>query len=137
MNVDVDLNLPKTGREYLRKLRAKEITIQEFDEQIAYWTIQHIDSMRWKPSPSMPAEVAEYMSNKQRDSKYTVSDSFWQQDHIKAWRATDVHIRCENSGNWHWLQELKRCIPKADVPAHSKIAKVMASYPSWDRKYIV
>lgn len=137
MNTPIDLQSPKLGKELLRKLSSKEITMEEFDKETAYWVLEHIEALRWKPAPSQPGEVADYNRRRSTNKDFTLPKEFWQQQHIRAWLATDTHIVCENRSSWYWLQFLKNHIPPQDGTAHIKISKMMSSYPRHDNSYVL
>lgn len=121
--------LPKMGRKLLGQLQSHELTMDGFLLECAMWMLDTLEDIRYRPRPSQPAEVEEYFRQKQSDPGYRVDRSFWEQPHIKQWRATESEILGLNKANWHWLKEMQRLIPKEDQVNHLKINKIMRGYP--------
>ena len=120
----IDKNLPKIGKELLRKLEAGEMTVDEFDREISYWMIQSIRQLVFEPEPAPPHDLVELSARK--DAR--IAPEFWLQPHIREYNAERSGVIARNRGNWYWLCSIKRAIPKDDDPAHRKIRAVMDTY---------
>jgi hypothetical protein len=131
-----DTALPKIGKAILSKQRSGQITMDEFDYECAAWLMSYIEDMRWRVAPSEPEEIRQYNEKRNTENGFTLPPSFWQQQHIREWMATDRSVHSQNKSNWHWLHFLKKHIPGKDVEAHVKISKTMATYPRAEDKYV-
>jgi len=121
--------LPKMGRKLLAQLQSKELTMDGFLLECAMWMVDTLEDMRSRPRPTMPDDVRAYFHKKQDDPGYKLDRSFWDQPHIRAWKAADSAIHAINRSNWYWLNEMQRLIPKDDQVNHAKIKRTMNTYP--------
>ena len=139
MNLKIDINLPVFGKALLNRLETKQITMDEFDLECAYWLATFLDldkdgmnELQWKPYPTEPEEVKVYYQKRAKDPKYTLPNSFWQQSYIVNWSNQSSGIAARNNSNWYWLNFLKNHIPQEDLVIHSKINETMRSFPEED-----
>jgi len=126
--VKIDPTLPKIGKELLRKVMSKEITMQEFDVECAHWLLDTIKDMVWKPMPSAPIEVREYVENKRKDKDYKVSQEFWHIPSVQSYFAQVSAVGSCNRSNTQWLQFMSKNIDKKNIPAHEKINNLLEKY---------
>ena len=127
--VNERVETPKIGKELLRQLAAKEITIADFDRECAYWEFKSIDELPWKPYPEQPKELSDYYEKVRNNKDYKVGAAFWQQAHIQEHTAKCVEIKCQNKGNIHWLCYMKKYIPDDDISYQVRIEKAINTYP--------
>lgn len=130
--MDVNVEVPKLGKDLLGRLNSKEITMEEFDRECAYWMLQYLNDYRWLPSPTIPNELTDYWRRRQINNKTDVSEAFWQKPVIKKYIATEAHIRATNLGSMHWLKFMKKHIPQDDVVNQKRIDAVIWKYPKLD-----
>jgi hypothetical protein len=121
--------LPKIGRKLLAQLQSHELTMDQFLLECAMWMLETLDDMRFRPNPTIPEDMSEYYRQKQSDYNYKVDRSFWDQPHIRQYKAAESEIRAINRSNLYWLNEMQRLIPKDDQVNHAKIQRVMRGYP--------
>lgn len=124
-----DPKLPIMGKELLRKLQNKEITVQEFDKEIAYWLISYVQDMFYKHTIEQPPEIRDYYERRRLDFDFTLPQSFWNQPHIREWLAKDHLVRSENLSNRYWLNKLLKDLPAEDGPNRAKITRALSSFP--------
>lgn len=124
-----DVNMPKIGKELLRKLETKQITMTEFEQETAYWMMDSLNDCRWKSYPPVPEDLMEYYQRRKRDKKYEAGDAFWQQPHVRQYVTANSDIKSQNSANRYWLKYMQLHIPQEDIVNQSKIKVVMNSYP--------
>jgi len=128
-NVHTNPQLPVIGRELLRKLDKREITMPDFNKECAYWMMGDISTMYYKQdNVHKPDILVQYEEDKSRDPKHQVASTFWQRPDVREYTALTHALRSGNHSNWYWLHYMKKWIPKEDIINHGKIARAMASY---------
>jgi hypothetical protein len=127
-NVKTNPALPALGKELLRRVSSKEITMQDFNKECAYWMMGDISTMFYKGDIDKPSIISEYEEEKKRDYKYQVSSEFWNKQEVREYLVHSRGIHSSNHANWYWLHFIKNHIPVADTINQGKIARAMASY---------
>lgn len=130
--MNVDIKLPKIGKDLLDKLQSKAITMGEFEKETAYWMIESLNECKWKPYPTLPTELLDFYKRKKYDKKVQMDDAFWQQDHIRQYVASNGRIKAENGANKYWLKWMQTIIPKEDTVNHKKISDILCTFPKLD-----
>ena len=130
MNTQVEINhaLPKIGKEILNKLTMKQISIEEFNKECAYWMIDTLKEMNYKPNPTEPEIIRNYEIEKDRDPKYAVANTFWNRDDVKDYMKQKSLVYNLNYANWYWIKFIKRWLPAEDLPNQNKVSQIMKSY---------
>lgn len=94
------------GKQLLYRLQNKEITMAEFEKEVAYLTLDcGFGELHYKPLPSRPTDLLEYDQLSFKE-KRAMSDKFWEQPHIKSYVKAKSMISAENCGTKWWLEEL-------------------------------
>ncbi len=107
----------------LKQLRTKEITLEEYLIQCAYWGLKTLDDIYFKSSPHKPLAVIEYeqlsYSKRDRLTKEYYKDNpgvmryYEERDKVKRMNKVDlIH-----------MEEYKEHIPESDIKAHEKLDK--------------
>jgi len=133
MKTDLHTNpqLPQIGKELLRKLYSKEITLTDFNKECAYWMTGDISTMYYKHDMTeKPKALQEYEEKLQNDSTYSLPSTFWNRADIREYSLRSAHAKNENHANWFWLHFIKKYIPLEDKINHVKIARAIESYPN-------
>jgi len=95
----------------LKQLRTKEITLEEFSMQCAYWGVRTLDDIYFRHLPSKPLEVTEYeqLSNYKRQK---LTQEFYV-DNPGIMRYYDERRRVEriNKTNLLSMETYKKYIP--------------------------
>jgi len=104
----IDSELPATGKNLMRRYANESITREEFETEIAYWALEHLEDYRHKSIPTPPEDVILYAKKKLEDKRYKVSENFWYQSHIVAWKVQESQIMATNMSNLHWLEFIKK-----------------------------
>jgi len=107
MILETNAEYPAMAKKLLAKLRSGELTMDDFETELAYWTLSLLRELKYKPVPTAPEDVKGYAKRKLTDREYKLTDSFWMQSHIVAWRVSVSKIDSENHANKSWLEWTK------------------------------
>ena len=129
MDVSVDVRLPKQGKALLARLQSKQITMEQFEQETAYWMMDSLNGCRWVCYPLVPNDLMEYYRRRKVDKRFSMGDEFWQQPHIRQYIETNSRVKAVNMSNRHWLGETQRLIPKEDVESHKRISEIKSTFP--------
>lgn len=94
------------------------------DQEIAYWFVQGIDSMRYKMLPTAPQVFVNYKKANDEERKQAGKE-FWNRDDVKTYLDTRMMIKNQNQSNLEWLQWAKKNIPEGDQISHEKLDNVI------------
>lgn len=119
--------LPKLGKELLNKL--PQIGMREFDKECAYWMLETLNDMAYKPPINPPEEILEYRRRRGENEDYSLSRDFWTQPHIVEYKRSCDSVFCENRSNWNWLCWMEKIIPQEDELNQVKIRYAKSTYP--------
>lgn len=122
-----DPRQPKIGMTLLAK--QPSMGPGEFDKECAYWMLETLNDMTYKPPIIPPPEVIEYRRRKQENMDYEVTRDFWVQPHIIEYKRSCDRVFAENRSHWFWLGWMLKKIPKEDELNIVKIRKIQATYP--------
>ena len=136
-NLKTNPQLPIIGKELLKKLDSKQITMADFNKECAYWMMGDVSTMFYKAdNVHKPDILVQYEEDKSRDPKHQVASSFWQRTDVREYTALTHTIRSGNHSNWYWLHFMKKYIDPKDNINQAKIARAMASYPHYEHGFI-
>ena len=125
-----DSFFPKKAKELLDKLRTKQIPMNEFLSECAYWGVQYIDQYRMKPMPTKPQEVVEYWDRVKTNANYEARPEFWRVPHIAAYVEQARKVDGENRGNRGKLRLILEGLPKEDNVSRGKVIAMIREYQS-------
>lgn len=120
MEINLQGKYSHTANMLLKQLRTKEITLNEFLMQSAYWGVKTMDSVYFRSLPTKPLEVVEY--EQLSYSKRTRLTKEYYEDNpgvLKYYEDKDRILR-NNKDNLWGLKEYKKYIPESDVKSHEK-----------------
>lgn len=124
----------KIGRNLFNRRFSREITRNEFDSEIAYWMLGYLDDMRYRLFPTVPNEVEVYFTKKKDNPDYTLSNTFWNEPKILAWRIQKSKIWHENNANMYWLKFMKNTLPQEDTANHNRVDVMIRTHPKEQTK---
>jgi hypothetical protein len=107
MILETKAEYPAMAKKLLAKLKSGELTRDDFETELAYWTLSLLHELKYNPLPTAPEDVVAYAKRKLTDREYKLTDSFWAQAHIVTWRASVSKIDSENQSNKSWLEWTK------------------------------
>jgi hypothetical protein len=119
-----NLNFSGVAKNLLAKLKAKDISLDEFLRECAYWAFKDgFDDLRVRPLPSRPRTQAfnEY-ENLTPDKKLKVDPQFFiKNPEINEYYSQASLVKNYNRANYDWLKKLKSYLPKEDEACLLKI----------------
>lgn len=130
-----DPHLPEVGRALLKRLESKEITMEEFEKECAYWMLSMVNDFKYKELPEIPSDLEEFYDHRLKDPSYKLSSEFWELPHVKLYLIEARRIKADNSSNFYWLKWMRQRIPKEDTVALGKIKGVLKTYEMAKRDY--
>ena len=125
----INPDLPKLGKELLRKLKKEEITLTEFDHECAYWMTTNLSEYHYHHYPNVPQDLIDYKDRKLKDFRFSVSQDFWKQAHIFDYLRQSNDALHANACHIYWLEFMKKNIPQEDITTQKKIKEVLDNYP--------
>jgi len=128
MEIKLQGKYASTANMLLKQLRTKEITLEEFSMQCAYWGVRTLDDIYFRHLPSKPLEVTEYeqLSNYKRQK---LTQEFYV-DNPGIMRYYDERRRVEriNKTNLLSMETYKKYIPESDIKSHEKLDKKILDF---------
>jgi hypothetical protein len=118
-----DLRLPGISRSLLNRLSSKELSIDDFLRECAYWSIKDgFDGLRPRQLPQMPAKALEFenMPLSQR-LKIDCLKFYAEFPQVKEYYEQRLFILHHNQGSLDWLRDMKKYIPESDTETQMKI----------------
>ena len=115
------------GRELLRQLANKEITMDEFNKECAYWLISCAKEIQPRMLPTRPRELIEY-DNLDIKERSKIGVEFWKQPRIKEYLDEIQMVKAYNKGLLDKLREFKEYIPEEDFVTRKKYDEVIALF---------
>lgn len=126
--IDKQINdkLGPRSKALVHKFQSKKITSQEFDKECAYWLMEYLNLMTYKPDPTMPVDLQELHATKRH-----ATVEFWQLPEIKIYMAECEKVKAINLSNLHWLEFMKMSIPQNDTLNQKKVMEALRTYPKY------
>jgi hypothetical protein len=112
-----------TANMLLKQLKTKEITLEEFSMQCAYWGLKTLDDIYFRSLPGRPISVVEY-----EQLSYTKRNRLTQEYYednpgvLMYYEERDRIMRMNKTDLIH-IEEYKKDIPESDVKAHKRLDK--------------
>jgi hypothetical protein len=129
MDVNVDVRLPRQGKALLARLQSKQITMEQFEQETAYWMMDSLNGCRWVCYPLVPTDLMEYYRRRKQDKRFSMGEEFWHQPHIRQYMDANSRIKAVNFANRYWLDYMQHHIPQEDMESHKKISEVKRTFP--------
>jgi len=119
-----NIHLSGTSKALLNKLQTKQITLDEFLRDCAFWAIKDgFDELEVLQEPTPPNTQAfrEY-DNLPLDRKQKVDTSFFvKNEEINKYYQQVNWVRQRNSGRLVWLKEIIKYLPQDDIILRQKV----------------
>ncbi len=107
----------------IRQLRTKEITLDEFLMQCAYWGVKTLDDIYFKSIPTRPLEVVDYEGLSYSKKNRLPKEYYEDHPEVMGYYQDKDRIMRENKDNLWRLEAYKEHIPESDLKAHEKLDK--------------
>lgn len=121
----------KIANSYLKRLSSGEITLEEFEKEIAYWFIEFLDRINYKSLPTESNEVMQYEEELKRQKRgiKRIRSNFDEAEFAEKAMKKEVELYYEdrnrikniNNSNLYWLEEVKRLLPQGDTVNWNKV----------------
>ena len=124
------MNYSEMAKKLLNQLQSKEITLDEFLKECAYWAVKEgFDELKPKFYPVRPAKIIE-MEHWTAAEKLKID---WNQvwmlfPEVKKYQEERVHVTNWNLDTMHWLEEILLYIPVGDYPTREKINRRLIEF---------
>jgi len=112
----------------LRQLKTKEITLDEFLMQCAYWGVRTIDDLYFKSMPSRPMAVVEYEGLSYSKRNKLNKEYYEDYPEVSRYYEDKNRIARINKSNLWRLKTYKKLIPESDTKAHEKLDKAINDF---------
>jgi len=120
------------ANQLLKKLNDKQLTLEDFEKEIAYWYItDFLEQCYYKPLPTKPEAVKEFeqkhkswKSEARKKGRDFDEDLFLETQmkrEVEYYYEEKDRIRNINASNYYWLKDLKKVISGEDVVSHQKL----------------
>jgi len=118
-----DVRLPALSKNLLGRLIVKELNLDQFLRECAYWAIKDgFDDLRPRHYPTKPTKALELenmpLQQRLHLDYYKLYMEFPQ---IRTYYEQTFFIRNHNSGVLSWLHEIKSYLPEDDTIIHNRI----------------
>jgi len=123
--------LATIANNYIKRLTSGEIDLKQFEIDIAYWYMDFIDRVSYKPLPTESNEVMQYEEELKRQKRgiKRIRTSFDEAEFAEKAMKKEVELYYEernrikniNNSNLYWLEEVKKLLPKEDSLNRNKV----------------
>jgi len=123
--------LAKIANNYIKRLTSGEIDLKQFETDMAYWFMDFIDRVNYKPLPTESNEVAQYEEELKRQKRgiKRIRTSFDEAEFAEKAMKKEVELYYEernrikniNKSNVYWLEEVKKLLPEGDSFNRNKL----------------
>jgi len=117
-----------TANMLLRQLKTKEITLEEFLMQCAYWGVKTLDDIYFRSLPSKPLSVFEYEQLSSYKRQKLTQEFFYDSPEIMEYYDEREQIIRINRTNLWKLRTYKKYIPESDAASHEKLNKKIMDF---------
>ena len=112
----------------LKQLKIKEITLDEYLMQCAYWGMKTLDDVYFKSLPSKPLEVVAYEQLSYSKRNKLPQDYYEDYPEVLGYYKDKERVFRNNKDNLFWLKEWKKYIPESDVKNHERLDKAINDF---------
>ena len=102
-------------RAVLKKLESKQMTMEEFEYEIACAAMESLEELKPTPYPVKPSELLHLDTLPSKQVKDNITPDFWKQQKIQDYMKARDSAFAENNGRKWWLKELIRIFEKDPV----------------------
>lgn len=117
-----------TANMLIRQLRTKELTLDEFLIQCAYWGVKTLGDLYFRSLPTRPLEVVEYESLSYSKKSRLTKEYYEDNPGVMRYYEDKDRILRSNKDNLWRLQAYKEHIPESDVKSHGKLDKIINDF---------
>jgi hypothetical protein len=127
--VEIDRSIfPGKAKRLLNDLRNKIITYDDFLKETSYWHLEYLEEYRYRPAPTKPQEVVDFLDRVKDNPHYEAKQEFWRIPHIAFYIIQSLKIEGENRGNYSRLIEIKKNLPVGDNISKDKVQRILDEY---------
>jgi hypothetical protein len=118
-----DIELPAQSKRLLSSLKNREMTLDEFMVECAYWALKDgFDNLRPKPLPTKTAKVVEIEGfDIDTKAKFDYAKCYEKFPEVKKYYADRLTITNKNKADLEWLEQILRYIPERDEQAREQV----------------
>ena len=114
------------------QLQSKEITIEQFMLQCAYWALENIEEYSPLQEPMMPQKMMQY-NNMSDEGKRKLGVDFWRDEEVYTYTTGLLQVQNTNRANLWWLKQWLQYIPEDDIVARDKIVAKIKEHSPFDK----
>lgn len=112
----------------LKQLRTKEITLDEFLIQCAYWGVKTLDDLYFRSLPSRSMVVVEYEQLSYARKSRLTQEYYEDNPEVLRYYEEKERVNRMNKTNLMNLEIYKKHIPESDTKSHEKLDKVIDNF---------
>jgi hypothetical protein len=127
MEITLQGKYAHTANMLLRQLKTKEITLEEFSMQCAYWGLKTLDDIYFRSLPGRPIAVVKYEQLSYSKRKKLTEEYYEYPGVLRYYEEKDKVLRSNKDNLWR-LQTYKKYIPESDVKNHEKLDKKILDF---------
>ena len=117
-----------TANMLLRQLRTKELTLNEFLIQCAYWGVKTLGDIYFRSLPTRTVEVVEYEKLSYSKKSRLTQEYYEDNPGVMRYYEDKERITRGNKDSLWKLRTYKRLIPESDTVNHEKLDKVINDF---------
>lgn len=124
--------LPATAKDLLRRLKDKELTLDQFLSECAYWVLKDgFNQLFPKVSPEKPSEANELENMPEHEqNKFNYLDYFNKNPKVRDYYEKKAESKNWNRGTEEWLEDMFKYIPEEDFVSRGKIRNRILEFRS-------
>lgn len=128
MEINLQGKYSHTANMLLRQLRTKEITLDEFEMQCAYWGVKTMDNLYFKSLPSRPMAVVEYEQLSYSKRSKLNKEYYEDNPEVSRYYEDRERVARSNKESLRMLKMYKKYIPESDIENHEKLDKAILDF---------
>jgi len=128
MDIKLQGKYAGTANMLLKQLRTKEITLDEFSTQCAYWGVKTMDDLYFKSLPSRPLEVVSYEQLSYSKRNKLTKEYYEDHPEVDRYYEDKDRVLRSNKESLRMLKMYKKYIPESDTVNHEKLDKAILDF---------
>jgi hypothetical protein len=117
-----------TANMLLRQLKTKEITLEEFLMQCAYWGVKTMGDIYFRSLPSRPMAVVEYESLSYSKRNRLTKEYYEDNPGVMRYYEDKDRVLRSDRDDLLRLKQYKKYIPESDTKTHEKLDKMILDF---------
>ena len=117
-----------TANMLLRQLKTKEISLEEFLMQCAYWEVKTMGDIYFRSLPSRPMAVVEYESLSYSKRSRLTKEYYEDNPGVMRYYEDKDRVLRSNRDDLLRLKQYKKYIPESDIKNHERLDKVINDF---------